>query len=63
MAGTNVFQQSGAATNRAGAWATATANLTPFAGQTVRIQMEAADASTGSLIETGVDDVRITRLP
>jgi len=58
---TTVFQRSGAATNRAGAWATATADLTPFAGQTVRIQIETADASTGSLIEAGVDDVRITR--
>ena len=56
---TAVFQQLGAASNRAGAWATATANLTPFAGQTVRLVIEAADAGTGSLIEAGVDDLRI----
>ena len=37
-----------------------TANLTAFAGQTVRIRIEAADASTASLVEAGVDDVRMT---
>jgi hypothetical protein len=29
----------------------------------VTIQFEAADASTASLVEAGVDDVRITRSP
>jgi hypothetical protein len=55
-----VFQRLGAATDVDGAWATATANLNSFAGQTVRILIEAADASTASLIEAGIDDVRIT---
>jgi Zn-dependent metalloprotease len=50
----------GAATNRAGNWATASLSLNQFAGQTVRIQFEAADASGASLVEAGVDDVRIT---
>jgi hypothetical protein len=36
-------------------------NLTSFAGQTIRLRIEAADASTASLVEAGVDDVRITR--
>jgi len=58
---TQVFQQVGAATNRAGAWATATVNLSAFAGQTVTLRIEAADAGTASLIEAGVDDVVITR--
>ena len=31
-----------------------------YAGQSVRILIEAADASTASLVEAGVDDVRIT---
>ena len=56
---TTVFSQAGAAANRAGAWATATANLTSFAGQSIRIRIDAADASTGSLVEAGVDDVTI----
>jgi subtilisin family serine protease len=58
---TVVFQQLGSAANRAGAWGTLSANLSAFAGQTVRIVVEAADASTASLIEAGVDDVRITQ--
>ena len=58
---TTVFQQLGAGTNRAGSWATASVNLSSFAGQTIRLRIEAADASTASLIEAGVDDVRITR--
>jgi subtilisin family serine protease len=57
---TVVFTQSGAASNRAGAWSTASVSLSAFAGLTVRLRIEAADASTASLIEAGVDDVRIT---
>ncbi|WP_312888871.1 M14 family zinc carboxypeptidase [Nonomuraea rhodomycinica] len=56
-----VLQQAGAAANRNGSWSTATADLTAFAGQTVRILVDAADASGASLVEAGVDDVRITR--
>ncbi|HEY5809180.1 MAG TPA: M36 family metallopeptidase [Povalibacter sp.] len=56
-----VFQRLGAATDVDGAWATATANLSGFAGQTVRLLIEAADASTASLVEAGIDDVRITQ--
>jgi choice-of-anchor B domain-containing protein len=58
---TQVFQQLGAATNRAGSWSTATANVTPYAGQSIRILVTAADAATASLVEAGVDDVRITQ--
>jgi extracellular elastinolytic metalloproteinase len=56
-----VFQRLGAATNVNGAWATASASLNSFAGQTVRLVIEAADASTASLVEAGIDDVRITQ--
>jgi bacterial leucyl aminopeptidase len=58
---TQVFQSLGAASNRNGAWTAATASLSAFAGQTVRLRFEAADASTASLVEAGVDDVRITQ--
>ena len=56
-----VFQSLGAATNRNGAWTAVSANISAFAGQTVRIRFEAADASTASLLEAGVDDVTITQ--
>jgi murein tripeptide amidase MpaA len=56
-----VYERLGSATNVNGAWAAATASLNAFAGQTVRIRIEATDASTASLVEAGVDDVRVTR--
>jgi Zn-dependent metalloprotease len=56
-----VFQELGGTENDNGAWITGSANISSFAGQTVRIRIEAADASTASLVEAGVDDVRITQ--
>ena len=58
---TQVFQSLGAASNRNGAWTPVSVSLNSFAGQTVRLRIEAADASTASLVEAAVDDVRITR--
>jgi aminopeptidase S len=58
---TTVFSQAGAATNRAAAWQTATVNLSAYAGQSIQLQVEAADLSTASLVEAAVDDVRIFR--
>ena len=58
---TVLFTQAGAATNRNGAWATGTWNISAFAGQSVRVLISAADASGASLVEAGVDDVRITQ--
>jgi subtilisin family serine protease len=57
---TQVFQQLGAATNRAGAWTGASVSLNAFGGQTIRLRIEAADAATASLIEAGVDNVAIS---
>ena len=56
-----VYERLGAATNVNGAWATATASLNAFAGQTVQLRIEATDASTASLVEAAVDDLRVTR--
>jgi hypothetical protein len=58
---TQLFNQAGAAANRNGAWATGSWDISAYAGQSVRILIQAADASTASLVEAGVDDVRITR--
>jgi hypothetical protein len=56
-----VFQELGAANNDDAAWASTSASLNAFAGQTVRILVEAADASTASLVEAAIDDVRVTQ--
>ncbi|HZN76845.1 MAG TPA: choice-of-anchor B family protein [Micromonosporaceae bacterium] len=58
---TTLFQQLGAASNRAGSWASASADLSAFAGQSIRILVSAADAATGSLVEAGIDNVTITQ--
>ncbi|HEX8087438.1 MAG TPA: M36 family metallopeptidase [Blastocatellia bacterium] len=58
---TTVFQKLGAAVNVNGAWVLTTINLGAFAGQTINIQIEAADAGTASLVEAAVDDVKVTR--
>jgi subtilisin family serine protease len=58
---TLVFQKLGAAVDVGAAWAGASANISGFGGQTVRLRIEAADAGIASLVEAGVDDVRITR--
>jgi hypothetical protein len=43
-------------------WATSpNISLNAFAGQTIRIRIQAADASGASLVEAAVDDVRITQ--
>ena len=58
---TTVFEELGGTENDNAAFTTATVNLSQFAGQTIRILIEAADVSTASLVEAAVDDVRITR--
>ncbi len=58
---TTVFTQTGAATNRAAAWQTASVDLSAYAGQSVRLLVEAADTGTASLVEAAVDNVTITK--
>jgi len=58
--GTTVLSTTaGAATDRDAVWSTASLNLTPYAGQSVQILFEAADAATASLVEAGVDNVTV----
>lgn len=54
-----VFQIAARAQNRNAKWQKQTINLDQFAGQTIRIQFEAADAATNSIVEVAVDDVEI----
>ncbi len=56
-----VFQELGGTEDDDAVWAATSATISSFAGQTVRILIEAADASTASLVEAAVDDVRITQ--
>jgi hypothetical protein len=55
-----VLEELGAANNDNGVWATHSVNISSFAGQTVRIRIQAADASGDSVVEAAVDDVLIT---
>ncbi|MCS0603596.1 putative Ig domain-containing protein [Streptomyces sp. LP11] len=58
---TTVFEQTGSASEVAGQWRTATADLSAFAGKSVRVYLEAADDGTASLFEAQVDDLSITQ--
>jgi hypothetical protein len=58
---TTVLQVLGSTANVDAAWAIQSASLNAFAGQTVRILISAADASTASLVEAAVDDVKIVQ--
>ncbi|WP_460365952.1 M14 family zinc carboxypeptidase [Actinocorallia lasiicapitis] len=51
----------GAAANRNGVWSLSNVDISAFAGQTIRLQVEAADAGTASLVEAAVDDIKITQ--
>jgi hypothetical protein len=42
-------------------WAVGTLDLSAYRGQSVRILIQAADASGASLVEAGVDDVTVTQ--
>ncbi len=54
-----VFQKVGRYLNDNAVWQPATVDLNGFAGQTVRVQLEAADFGNDSLVEAGVDDLEI----
>ncbi|GAA1549340.1 hypothetical protein GCM10009827_082160 [Dactylosporangium maewongense] len=58
---TAIFTRAGTASDRAAVWAAASADLTPYAGKTIQLLIEATDAAGASLIEAAVDDVKITR--
>ena len=57
-----VFQELGAGNTDVAAWASFQTNLDTFAGQTVYLLVEAADASNPSLVEAAIDDVVITAI-
>jgi hypothetical protein len=56
---TTVLQERGAANADAAAWDYFEADISAYAGQTVYLLVEVADAGSGSLIEAALDDVLI----
>ena len=54
-----MFEELGAAENDDATWALKTVSLNAFAGQTVYLVVEAADAGPASLVEAAIDDVRV----
>ncbi|WP_246010200.1 metallophosphoesterase [Actinokineospora cianjurensis] len=58
---TIVLEQKGTGAHVNGSWRTASVDLSAFAGQVVRLLVEAADGGSASLVEAQVDDVRVSR--
>jgi glucose/arabinose dehydrogenase len=56
-----VFTRTGSGAVVGGAWTTQTVNISSFAGQTIQLRFEAADAAAGSIIESGFDNVLVSR--
>jgi carboxypeptidase T len=51
----------GAASNRNGAWRSASILMDPWAGQKIHIRFQAVDGGTNNLVEVEIDDVRVTQ--
>jgi hypothetical protein len=58
---TKVFAEHGSAAKDGAAWAVAQVNIDAWAGQKIHIVFQATDADHDSLIEAGIDDVRVER--
>jgi carboxypeptidase T len=60
---TLVWQRLGTGSAVYGGWTRATASLAAFAGMQVRLVFQATDGGANSLVEIGIDDVRVERPP
>jgi hypothetical protein len=58
---TVVWERRGSRRAFSGSWRSASVGLDPWAGQVIRIRFEAVDGGASSIVEAGVDDVRVTR--
>ncbi len=57
-----VYEERGAKNNDNASWVPYTIDLSAFAGQTIQLQVECADAAKESLVECGVDSIKIEGL-
>ena len=58
---TPVFEEKGAANDDDAAWASGSVSVADWAGQTIRLVVEATDGAGESLVEAAIDDIRIRR--
>ncbi len=58
---TTVFERRGRAADVDATWASGSASLAAWAGQTIRLVVAANDSGGGNLLEAAVDDIRIRR--
>ena len=56
-----MWERTGSTTAAAGTWRSASVNLDAWAGQAIHLRFEALDGGADSIVEAGVDDVRVTR--
>lgn len=56
----NLLNLRGASSNRGASWTAFSRDISQYAGQNIRILVEAADAGTPSLVEAGIDDLVVT---
>jgi VCBS repeat-containing protein len=57
-----LFELRGDSVDRAGEWTTFSRDLSAYAGKHVQLMVEAADNGDASLVEAGIDEVRVTAL-
>ena len=55
-----VLEQRGNGAIKAASWESLSVDVSDFAGDTIHLLVEAADADSRSLVEAGIDDVRVT---
>jgi hypothetical protein len=55
-----LLDESGVGALRAGVWTPVSVDISAFAGENVQILLEAADGGGGSIVEAGVDDLRLS---
>ncbi len=63
VGGDVVFTQTGIASNRNAVWTPVSINLDAYAGQLVRVVVQAAAGGADSLVEAAVDDIRVYQQP